>query len=124
MSTEFKKRTSQINGFGIYVTKKILKDTKYYYLPLDIIYLNPKSKCVRIADNKYVYDDKVLNWVNHSCNPNSKLDINRSVPVLIAIRDILKNEEITVDYNQTEMGIIKVECTCGSDDCRKWFYQS
>ncbi len=90
---------------------------------MDIVYQEPKSLCARIADGRYVYDDKVLNWINHSCDPNAKLNIAKGSPSLIAIRDILADEEITVDYNQTEVQGVKLECTCKSGSCRGEFNQ-
>jgi hypothetical protein len=121
MDIELEKRISKIDGFGIFTKNAIPNDTEFYQIPLDTIYSEPKPRCARIADGKYVSDDKVLNWVNHSCNPNSTLDINRDDPVLISIRDILPNEEITVDYNQTEVQGVKVKCTCKSDNCKGYF---
>jgi hypothetical protein len=118
---ELEKRISKIDGFGIFTKDVIPYDTEFYQIPLNTIYSKPKPKCARIADGKYVSDDKVLNWINHSCNPNSILDINRDYPVLIAIRDILPNEEVTVDYNQTEMQGVKVKCTCKSYNCKGYF---
>jgi hypothetical protein len=121
MDIELEKRISKIDDFGIFTKNAIPDDTEFYKIPLDIIYSEPKPKCARIADGKYVSDDKVLNWVNHSCSPNSRLDINCDDPALIAIRDILPNEEITVDYNQTEIQGVKIKCTCKSENCKEYF---
>jgi uncharacterized protein len=111
------KKESKIDGFGMFTIKLIPKGTEYYQIPLDITYSKPQPKCALIKD-KYVSDDKVLNWVNHSCDPNSKLDKDK--PSLIAIKDILPDEEITVDYNQTEEGN-KINCTCKSENCKGYF---
>lgn len=121
MDIILEKKVSLIHGFGIFAKVKIPANLKYYHILLDIIYAEPKPRCARIGHDKYVSDSKVLNWVNHSCNPNSKLDINNDIPVLIAIKDILPNEEITVDYNQTEVPGIKAQCTCHSKNCKKYF---
>lgn len=123
MDIKLEKRISKIDGFGIFTTNLISKNTEFYEIPLNSIYFESKPRCARIADGKYVYDDKVLNWVNHSCSPNSKLDINRPEPMLIAIQDILPNEEITVDYNQTEVQGVKARCACGSKKCREYFHR-
>ena len=68
----------------------------------------------------FVCDPKILNWVNHSCNPNSKIEL--FPPLLQSIREILPNEEITVDYNKTELPNKKVKCNCGEKNCRGYFY--
>jgi hypothetical protein len=121
MDIELEKRISKINSFGIFTKNAIADNTEFYRIPLDTIYSTPKPRCARIADSKYVSDDKVLNWINHSCDPNSRLDIDRNDPVLIAIRNILPNEEITVDYNQTEVQGVKVKCTCKFENCKGYF---
>lgn len=118
---ELKKERSKINGFGIFTKEFIPKGTEFYQIPLEIVYSEPKGRSARIADGRYVFDDKVLNWVNHSCSPNSKLDIKSDKPTLTSIQDILPNKEITIDYDQTEVQGIRIRCTCKSDDCRGYF---
>lgn len=115
------KRKSNINGMGIFTTKPVAKNTEFYVIPLDIVYHEPQPRCARIADNKYVHDDAVLNWINHSCNPNTILDIERPDPVLTAIQDIAPNEEISVNYNRTEVQGVSVECTCKAENCKGYF---
>lgn len=115
------KRKSNINGTGIFTSKPVAKDTEFYAIPLDIVFNEPQPKCARIADNQYVHDDAVLNWVNHSCNPNTILDIERKDPVLRAIRTIAADEEISVNYNQTEVQGVSVKCTCKSANCKGFF---
>ena len=121
MNTELQKRKSNINGTGIFTTQSIQSGAEFYAIPLDIIFNEPKPKCARIAEKKYVSDSKVLNWVNHSCAPNTKLDIMRSSPVLTALRNIAPDEEISVNYNETEVQGIKVKCTCKSENCKQYF---
>lgn len=115
------KRKSTINGIGIFTKKSVVKDKEFYTIPLTILYNQPQPRCARIADKKYVHDDAVLNWVNHSCNPNTILDIDRPDPVLRAIRDIASDEEISVNYNQTEVQGVSVECTCKAINCKGYF---
>jgi len=57
-------------------------------------------------------------YINHSCDPNCGFDgqIN-----LYAIRDILKNEEVTFDYCMCFTNkMFEMNCTCGSSTCRKF----
>ena len=115
------KRKSNINGTGIFTNKPVAKGTEFYAIPLAIVYNEPQPRCARIADKKYVHDDAVLNWVNHSCNPNTILDIDRPDPVLIAIRAIAAEEEISVNYNRTEVQGVSVECTCKAANCKGYF---
>lgn len=121
MTSSLKKRKSNINGLGVFTTTPVTNGAEYYAIPLTTIYHEPQPRCARIDDDKYVHDDAVLNWVNHSCHPNSILDINRADPVLTAIRDIAPDEEISVDYNQTEVQGVRVECTCQAVNCKGYF---
>src|SRR5258706_445498 len=61
--------------------------------------------------NSYAY------YLNHSCNPNSGI---RNKVEIVALRDIEKGEEITLDYSITEADPYwKMKCKCGNRNCRK-----
>ena len=109
MNIKLEKRNSKIHGLGIFTKNKISKGTEFYYIPLEIILSVQKPKCARIGEGKF-----------HSCNPNSELDITKKKPVLKAKRDILANEEITVDYHCTEKEGVKVPCKCKDINCHKY----
>ena len=53
--------------------------------------------------------------INHSCHPNIGF---RSQIELIAIRDIKKDEELTLDYACCESLMESFACDCGATDCR------
>ncbi len=72
-----------------------------------------------VSDEVYIlWDDAPSEWApqNHSCNPNTKYNgLN-----VIALRDIKKGEELTLDYttflnNEMESFL----CNCGAENCRK-----
>ncbi len=61
------------------------------------------------------------NFLNHNCEPNSGF---RGQIFLVAMRDIKKDEQITIDYAmvlyKTSKGPrYKLECLCGNPKCRK-----
>ena len=61
-----------------------------------------------------------VNYLNHSCEPNSGF---QGQIVLVAMRDILSNEQITIDYamvlHRSTQGLAyRLTCLCGSDECR------
>jgi len=60
-------------------------------------------------------EEAIKLYENHSCNPNCGLhgDIT-----FVAIRDIKKDEELTVDYAFIDNEDYSFKCTCGSDNCR------
>lgn len=118
------KGPSEIDGKGIFSKDRIEKGEYFYEVPLDSIYKNPRARCARISDNSYVSDEKILNWVNHSCTPNCQLKLDGKKLFLVAIEDIVPGSEITVDYDKTENKSVKVKCNCKSDRCRKHFFIS
>jgi len=120
MNNTLFKGKSKINGTGIFANGNIKKGDPFYVIPTDCVFDEPKSKLAYIGKNKWVSDEKALNYANHSCDSNAILDISDK-PCLIAKRDISPEEEITVDYNLTEKEGRKVPCTCGSKNCRGYF---
>lgn len=56
-------------------------------------------------------------YINHSCKPNVGL---KGVLTVVAMRNIKKGEEITIDYSTTEEDPYwKMVCRCGEKKCRK-----
>jgi hypothetical protein len=54
-------------------------------------------------------------YTNHSCDPN--LAIQGQI-VLVAMRDIAPDEELTIDWATTDDGDYELPCRCGSAHCR------
>ncbi|MFC1710904.1 SET domain-containing protein-lysine N-methyltransferase [Nanoarchaeota archaeon] len=117
------KKKSEIQGFGIFTGKLIKKGIRFYIIPLDKTYKTPKKRCAKIKE-VYVDDKKILNWVNHSCEPNTKICFMGGKPALKSLRDIKKGEELLTDYNKTELKKNKKTCNCKSEKCKGDFYQS
>jgi len=61
-------------------------------------------------------------WVNHSCKPNTEVDVKWSeeerlaIPWWFAVADIEPGDEITYDY--AFLGHLAVPCFCRTDVCR------
>lgn len=77
-----------------------------------------------LVTNKKYLDTRWLTpeaFINHSCNPNTKLDFqpNQKTSCYRAIKNIAKNEEITFNYNTTDWDSKSeaFECHCGSKTC-------
>lgn len=116
-----KKGFSRIHGKGIYTTRAIKKSELFYIVPTDKISKIPKKRFAKI-ENYWINDPAILNWINHSCNPNTELVIRKNKsPRLRALRKISPNEEITVDYNKTETGGKKIPCSCKGEECKGYF---
>ena len=113
------KKKSEINGIGIFTEKDMGNGEQFYIIPLDKVFKKSYPRYARIEKGRYVCDEKVLNFVNHSCNPNTILKINVESPVLLAKRNIKSGEEITCDYEMTEKKGYFFKCKCKSKNCRK-----
>ncbi len=79
------------------------------------------SHASQIGINEFVLHNEEIRNVNHSCAPNCGINVNEAgAHDLIAIRDIMKGEEIVFDYamrNYTVEHFLE-ECKCGTPQCR------
>ncbi len=72
-------------------------------------------KTTQVGLNKHI-KNKLLDFVNHSCNPNSVFDTSEIC--FRAIKDIRKGEEITFFYPGAEIILANnFYCNCGSANC-------
>ena len=85
-------RKSAIEGKGIFAKE----------------YIKKGETALLLADKPWMY-------ANHSCNPNCGI---KDKMKLVAIKSIKKDEEITFDYATLKLRI-KMQCQCGSPNCRK-----
>lgn len=120
-SSELERRRSKIHGYGIFARRKILSGEIFYHIPLTKLTYKNYKRFAYIGNGQYVNDPGVLNWVNHSCNPNCRLEINRPDPVLIALRDILEDEELVCNYDATEQVGVYRKCLCQEGACKGHF---
>jgi SET domain-containing protein len=64
---------------------------------------------------------KIDDNLNHSCDPNCRIFFEGDIVLLIALKDINPNEELTFNYNTTEYDMTKQDCSfvchCGSTNC-------
>jgi hypothetical protein len=69
---------------------------------------------MQIGKNKFMHILPPGCYGNHSCDPNCGIKEDKT----FALKDIKKDEEITVDYDTFEYDW-KMWCKCGSKNCRK-----
>ncbi len=108
----FAKKDIKRNKVIFTVKGKIIKGTygKEYWIG---------SRWLSIGNRLWVnpYKNSLWWFINHSCNPNSGLKGKKEV---VAMRNIKKDEEITIDYSITEDDPYwKMKCRCGNKNCRK-----
>ena len=127
-------RKSAIAGRGLYAIERLKKDEivaiKGGHIVPRAVFLSLSHACqvasLQISDMMYVCpltDDEipaVMNYVNHSCNPNLGL---RGQLFTVAMRDIAPGEELTADYciAYTD-SVLEIDCTCGHSSCRGKIY--
>ncbi len=70
-----------------------------------------------VGRNKWIEVGYPLQYVNHSCNPNCGI---KGKVTIVALKNIKKDEEITIDYSITECDDLwEMKCKCGEKICRK-----
>lgn len=118
-------KNSNIHGFGLFAKRNIKKGETVFIIKgkmVNFVVKNIKDvfygeNWVGIRKNKWIDTSIPSVYLNHSCNPNC--GISGSVTV-VAIKKILKNEEVTIDYSiieETDRWFMK--CKCGYYKCRR-----
>jgi len=124
------------SGYGIYANQKIRKSEVVYRGEEKSQRIVTKNHVLKYWNahekelfRKYAYpigkevyilwDNNPSEWApqNHSCVPNTRFEgLN-----VIALRDISKDEELTLDYGTImHPDLEPFQCQCGHPDCRKW----
>ena len=86
-----------IQGKGLYATKHYTKGSIIHILT-GKVYDRPTRETIHIGNNIHVYDEYGI-YINHSFSPSTYIDgIN-----IVAIRDIHAGDEITFNYNISEI---------------------
>ena len=85
--------------------------------------LNPDNgellhHCHWYADGTTVLVGKPQCYLNHSCDSNVFYYTVNSVSYLMSMRDIQKDEELTLDYSLCNYNGQNFECKCGAPHCR------
>ena len=115
-------KESKIEGKGVFAARDFKKGEIVVKWDVSGTITREEFEKLPEEEKRYIssIDDNLIimktpaKYVNHSCNPNTKV-VNTSD---VAIRDIKKGEEITSDYSQEKVAM-KFECKCGSKNCRK-----
>jgi len=131
-------RESPKHGKGIFAKTTLDKDERLaifggYIMRIDDIHDLPKSiqGYPMQIEERFVLGCKNeiedTDFFNHSCSPNSGL---QGQIFLVAMRNIMANEEITFDYAMTISEsvdsnlVFELECRCGAPNCRKKITES
>jgi len=119
--------TSQEDEFGVFARELVKKGELLTIWVGDVVTLNQllripeelRHLSVQIEEEFYLAPQVAndLDYFNHSCTPNAGVV---GQITLVALRDILPNEEVCYDYATTDGSRYdEFECSCGSTDCRR-----
>lgn len=120
-------KNSKVHGDGLFAKRNIKKGETIALIRGKIIkwiVVNKKTSSagpnwIGLNKHKWINPLNVFDKINHSCDPNA--GIKGSVTV-VALHNIMKDEEITIDYSITEEDLLWTldkKCRCGSPKCRK-----
>lgn len=136
----FEARRSQIQGRGVFATRRIRKGTRLIEYKGEII-------SDAEADRRYPFEEEerhhtflfrldsgnvidagprgsIAKYINHSCDPNCEAVEEDEQIFIDAIRDIAKGEELVYDYNfildepHNAANKKLYPCNCGAKKCR------
>ncbi len=126
-----KRNYSKINHVGLFAKEKILKNEFIWSATDDTVKKISLSNFEKLPDTEkqnwidhcYQIDDYFqmdiddTRFMNHSCEPNT-VDFPSDVPTMIvAERDIEKDEEVTWNYLPFMNPFQVFKCSCGSKNC-------
>ena len=128
-SPKAEKRKSDIEGRGLFATKPISQGeivvVKGGYvmsrMQRDEVEKSMGPAEIQVTERLYIGPatseerDGAMMHLNHSCEPNLGL---QGQIVFVALRDILSDEELTIDYAMTDDEPYEMICTCGAESCR------
>ena len=117
----FELRNTDDKGEGIFATKQ--------FSPNEIVMAGiiarqlseNHSHASQVGEFEYVLHAGLINKVNHSCDPNCGIRINKTgAHDFIAMKDIAEIDEITFDYAMRNYGVdyFPKKCMCNSLNCR------
>ena len=122
------KRRSKIQGWGVYATRTISKNTRIIdYAGEKISNQESLKRERRYIQHGHIWCFKLTNrtvidagvggndarFINHSCCPNGYVQIVDGVIWIRAARNIRKGEELTYHYNTDGEGLITCRCRHG-----------
>jgi SET domain-containing protein len=119
---------SKIHRWGIYAAEPIPARRKVIeYTGERISRRETKKRAERALNylftlDKYWTIDGSVNgsgaqFINHCCEPNLVARIVQGHIIYVALRDIKRGEELTVDYH-FDKDVERVPCGCGALNCR------
>lgn len=97
---------------GVITTTDIKKGNLVHKLKKLVYLKEPTRTSIQVGSEQHI-EDTLGRYINHNCNPNTKITRDNRNIKLVAIKNILKTQEITFDYNSTEWKLTyPFRCNC------------
>lgn len=115
---------SSIDGYGVIATRSFAPGE--FIAEVDGVVWQEEEDVddrysLRVGDGYYFDMVDQTRWINHSCDPNSDVEVGREkdgrvLARVVALRAIRAGEEITYDY--AFPAALAEPCRCGARTCR------
>jgi hypothetical protein len=125
---DIEKRNSSISGNGLFAIRPFMQGTIIWrlepgdrlitYKELFKLPREQRQLPIRYRDNMFIATDGT-EYLNHSCDANTWWTND----ALVASRDILEGDEISLDYGTVDAHLWwkpKWECSCKTKNCRRF----
>jgi SET domain-containing protein len=122
------KRRSRIDGWGVYASRTLSKNTRIIdyagqkisnqeSLKRERLYMRRGHIwCFKLTSRTVVdawVGGNIARFINHSCRPNCYVQVQDGVIWIRAARTIRKDEELTYNYQTEGEGLIRCRCRQG-----------
>ena len=102
-----------LGEMALYATKCYAKDEVIFVLT-GITFDHPTRESIHIGNNVHIYDEYGI-FMNHSFNPTTKINKYE----VVALVDIREGDELTFNYNETEVNMASPFIVDGVEVCGK-----
>lgn len=121
-------RSSRIHGKGMFAKEQIDKGKIVFIhgghivTKNELFYSETIGSYLPLDDNYFIgaknrREEKAVKlFVNHSCDPNCGI---RGEITFVAMRNVQKGDELTLDYATVDNEEYRFDCNCNSITCRK-----
>ena len=109
------------NGWWLVVQQPIEKDGVVFHMTGECV-PEPTRYSLQIDEHQHLSSDtwQADDFIDHSCDPNCRIDVAEDCIALVAIQRIEPGEKLTFNYLTTEWDMAEpFDCDCGSNKCFK-----